>query len=333
MVSIYHSFFYLHIYDYSFSKSKRVASNPSQVKTFSIDSIMRHNQETSIEPINTSSSKFGVFYENQFVVLDDAKHVIGVDARDGRSLIIENLKNGKADKFLLSQSFHLFKTLVYDEKTGFLYSGGIDGHLHKYKINKASKLFQRVIDYGDLRIGLVISSHRFLDFVFFGGDRGRIRVLNLLTGELLPGSLETSIWYIYSLHVCVKSHDEIYLTVSGGESDYSDDKTDLFDVSGLFLNNPVMLQKYLSENLINDGEATLFQSSIIENQAETAQELFKKKDLYKAELNEMHLKYNHLKKKNDQLQNNKYMIKNKKLIPAKKKKKPKKKKNNKKKKK
>ena len=103
---------------------------------------MNHNQETPVEPIKSSSSKFGVMYENQFVVLDDAKHVIGVDARDGSNLIFENLQNQKADKFRWSQSsYNYISTLVYDKDTGFLYVGYKDGHLHQYKIDKASKSY------------------------------------------------------------------------------------------------------------------------------------------------------------------------------------------------
>ena len=59
-----------------------MASNPSQVKLFSIDSIMEHNQISPVKPIKSSTSELAVMYENNFVVLDDAKHVIGVNGRD-----------------------------------------------------------------------------------------------------------------------------------------------------------------------------------------------------------------------------------------------------------
>ena len=102
---------------------------------------MKHNQKTSIEPINASSSRFGVQYENQFVVLDDGKHVIGMDATDLKNLIFENLKNGKADKFRLSKSSDYYNTtLLYDEDTGLLYTGGTNGRLYKYKVNKTKKI-------------------------------------------------------------------------------------------------------------------------------------------------------------------------------------------------
>ena len=124
------------LFNHPLSLSKRYTTNPSQVKTFSIDSIMEHNQETSLEPINTSSTQFGVDYESHFVVLDDGKHIIGVDPingenlNKGKHLILENVQNGKADEFQASSSLGDFiSTLVYDEKTGSLYTGDTNGNL------------------------------------------------------------------------------------------------------------------------------------------------------------------------------------------------------------
>ena len=207
---------------------------------------MEHNKNTCIEPTNISSSKFGVEYENQFVVLDDAKHVIGVDANDGNNLILEHIENKKADKFGWSQSSDdYFTTLFYEEDTGFLYNCDDYGDLYKYKVHIESKSCKKVKDFGNLWIGSIISSHRFLDFVFLGGSNSKIKVLDLSTGKLLPGHLETAIGYIYSLQVCVKSPNHIYLTVSGYYPDYSDKKTDLFDLTDLLNVDSVILQKYL----------------------------------------------------------------------------------------
>ena len=263
---------------------------------------MEHNKFTSVEPINTSLSKFGVNYENQFVVLDDGKHVIGVDGSDGSKMILENVENGSNVKFEGSNSsFNNITNLFYDEDTGFLYSGDRNGHLSKYKIDTTTKNCQKVREYRNLRIGWINSSHRFLNFVFFVGDESKIRVLDLSTGELLPGCLETAIKCICSLQVCVKSHDQIYLAVSGGLSDYSDDKTDLFDVSGLLPNDPVVIQKFLTEYSIDQIETFLEQKIIIKSQAETIQKLTNKYKNYEAKFTNIQSIYDHLHKHNKEL--------------------------------
>ena len=207
---------------------------------------MNHNQETSIEPIISSSNKFGVEYQNNFVVLDDSNQVIGIDPSEATQMILENIENGKAGKIRWSRFYdNYIATLVYDEKTGLLYSGDRDGDLYQYKVDTASNTFKKVRNYGNIQVNEICSSHKFLDFIFFGGYGGRIKVLDLSTGELLPGHLETSIKFVLSFQVCVKSPSQIYLAVSGEVADYSEDKTDLFDISALISNNPGILEKYL----------------------------------------------------------------------------------------
>ena len=259
---------------------------------------MKHNQETTIQPYSISSSKFGVRFENQFVVLDDAEHVIGIDASVGTQLIFENILNGSRVNIRGRCSHNnLIKTLLYDRKTGFLYYGDNRSHLHKYKVDTASKTCQRIKGYGNLWIGRIHSSYQFLNFVFIAGSNSKIRVLDLTTDEFLSEYLETSIRFIYSLHVYSKSLNEIYLAVSGGGTDYSDDKTDLFDVSRLFLNDPVILGKLSSEHSFNNYENILDQLSVIKSQAEKIKDLTKDKETYKAELNKIQSKYKKVKKK------------------------------------
>ena len=260
---------------------------------------MNHNQQTCIRPINISSNIFEVNYEDKFVVLDDAKHIIGVDRKDRRSLIIENIQNGKADKFRCTRSGGGYITnLLYDKNTGSLYCGDDNGRLLKYKLNIAIKSFKLVRDFGDLGIGWITSSDRFLNFVFFGGSNREIRVLDLSTGELLPGDLQTSIDWIFSIQVCAKSEKQIYLAVSGSVRNYFDYKIDLFNISNLFLNDSVKHQKYLSENSINHKDTFLPQPSTLESK-EKVKKLIQEKDSYKLKFGEIHSKYNDLKEKHD----------------------------------
>ena len=240
---------------------------------------MELNQESIIVPINTSSCFFGVMYENNFVVLDDAKHVIGVDPFGGKFLILENIENGKSDKFeFIDFYLNNFSTLFYDDKTGFLFSGDTEGQLNQYKVDTASKSCKKKKEYGNLCIGEIFSSHRFLHFVFFGGSWGKIRVLDLSTGELLPGHLQTSMEWIYSLQVCVKNQDQIYLALSGFISKNSEDKTELFDITGLLPKDPIILQKLFLEYSIDCEGTILPHLSTDKSQEETMQKLTKERN-------------------------------------------------------
>ena len=261
---------------------------------------MEKNQETAVRPVNVSFNKFWIQLENQFIVLDDAEHVIGVDARDRSKLILENLKNGSTVRFAGRNSilFPIF-TMVFDEESRSLYCGYQFGRLHQYEVDTLNQTCKKVRDFGNLGIGCIRSCQRFMQFVFFAGSQSKIRILDLSTGELLPGYFKTSIKWIYSLQVSVKSANEIFLAVSGGDADYSEDKTDLFDLSGLLGKDPAILRKFTSQYLNN--EACIEQQSIIESQADMIKKLTKERDQYKAKFTEMESKYNDTKEKYDLL--------------------------------
>ena len=271
---------------------------------------MEHDQKTPVEPIKSSSSKFGVMYENQFVVLDDAKHVIGVDPGDTTNLILKNVENGSKVKFG-GNDFSKFyiSTLVYDEDTGSLYSGDSNGQLIQYKVDTANLTFEKVKDYGDLGIGWITSSHRFLHFVFFGGNDGKIRVLDLSTGNLLSGHIDTSIKDIRSLQVCLKNLKQIYLTVSGYESDYSNDKTDLFDITDFLLKDLIIFENTLPENSKNKNKTISKLQIGTKSQVDTIKKLTKKYKKYKTMYSDIKQKYDDLKKKHDTLRNKNKIIK------------------------
>ena len=271
---------------------------------------MEHNEKSPVEPVKSSSGEFCVKNDNQFIVLDDAKHVIGVSGRNSKKLILENVENGSKVEFeRLFFSFFYTLTLIFDEDTGSLYSGDIYGKLVQYKVDTANQICEEVKTYGNLGIDIITSSHRFLDFVFFGGIRGKIKVLDISTGKLLSGHIDTSIIIILSLQVCVKNPKQIYLAVSGTQTNYSNDKTDLFDITDFLQKDLVILQKNLSQNSKYQTQNIPDQQSITKSQIDTIKKLTKKYQKYKTMYSHIKQKYDDLKDKHDTLRNKNKIIK------------------------
>ena len=271
---------------------------------------MVHNQETPVKSINTSINYFGINNENQFVVLDDAKHFIGFYPNNSgrfypssaRTLILENVENGLMVKFNGMKSNNKYiTTMVFNQETGSLFSGDQDGHLIQHKVDITNKTCKEVKDFGKLGIGAIISFHRFLQFVFFGGNDGKIRVLDLSIGELLSGYIDTSIKYIRSLQVCVKNQNEIYLAVSGSARYPSEDKIDLFDISAFLLKDSVIIPKLYLEHQKNLNQQIFDEQSKIKSEAEIIKNLTQERDSYEAKYNEIQSKYDDLKEKYDHL--------------------------------
>lgn len=226
---------------------------------------MEQNKESSIPPIDTSSKKFGVEYENNFLVLDDAEHVIGVDAKNPKNLILENLSTGEKVKF--GGDVDCITTLIYDKNTETLLVGDKDGYVIQYKVDLQNPTCED-IKFFDLEIGEIFSSCKFMDYVFFGGDRSKIKVLNLSTGELLPGQIDTTIDDIYSLQICVVNETKIYLAVSGEYFSDPLDRSDLFDLS-LFFETEKIRKKYLDSN---DKFSLAFKLNKVEDELKNAKQ-------------------------------------------------------------
>ena len=122
--------------------------------------------------------------------------------------------------------------------------------------------------------------------------------------------LKTSIECIYSLQICKKSQEQIYLAVSGCYPDYSNDKTDLFDLTDMVENNSVMSLKLIEENVKSYDKTILKMQSFIKTQAETIRKLTQERESFEAELGEIHSKYNDLKEKYEVLQDKNTELKN-----------------------
>ena len=235
-------------------------------------------------------------------MLDDGKHVIGVSGRDAKKLFLENVENGSKVEFGESHLFGFYiSTLIFDEDTGSLYVGDTCGELVQYKVNTANLICKIVKYYEDLGIGAIRSSHRFMHFLFFGGTMNKIRVLGMSTGKLLPGHIDTSIRNIRSLQLCVKNPKEIYLTVSSNIHDYSDDKTDIFDLSHFIKDDPDIFQKFLTKYSMNQNSSE--EKSTKNLKTETIKNVTQERDSYKTKLIEMTSKYDDLKKNYNELRN------------------------------
>ena len=215
-------------------------------------------------PFYTSSSQFGVFFENNFVFTDDGKHLIGVDAGDSTRVRVEDITTFSS--FSFGKQSNVISTLICDQDSGTLLAGDFDGHLVQCDLDLVNKKARRVRDFGDsgdLGVGSVFSSSRFMQFVFFGGTK-RLKVFDLSSKEMLPGHIETGVQSIFSVRVCAVDKSRIFLTAVGLNYKYSSNKSDLYDLSDLITsvtvpNEMFEVFKYVSVSDLKSKEKELIQ--------------------------------------------------------------------------
>ena len=99
-------------------------------------------------------------------------------------------------------------------------------------------------EYGKVNVGSVQSSDYSGDIAVVGGINGSLRFINMRKGQLIGQSMETAIGEIWSVQLSRVSENAMHLTVGGVNSDYSNSKADVFDVSGMFnLNGKIKEEK------------------------------------------------------------------------------------------
>ena len=128
---------------------------------------MTQTSSQVVSPFYTPSSQFGVQFENNFVFTDDGRHLIGVDAGDSTRLRVEDITTGSSLGF--GKHGDVIFTLIFDQDSGTLLAGDYNNRLIQYDLDLVNKKFRQVRDFGDIRVGWVYSSFRFMQYVFFGG--------------------------------------------------------------------------------------------------------------------------------------------------------------------
>ena len=209
-----------------------------------------------VRPFYTSKSQFGVRYENNFVFTDDGRHLIGVDGTDSTRVCVEDIRTGS--RFGFGNHRDVISTLIFDNDSGTLLAGDWNDHVVQYDLDLVNKTFKLVRDFGDIGVGGVRSSFRFMQYVFFGGNNYKLKVFDLASKQMLPGHIETGVGWILSLQVCALDKSRILLAVVGYNYKYSSNQSDLYDLRDLMKDITTIPKQMLNpfENVrVSDLEA------------------------------------------------------------------------------
>ena len=108
--------------------------------------------------------------------------------------------------------------------------------------------------------------------MFFGGNKKKVKVVNVSSKEIIPEHIDTAIGQIHSLRVC-QTGKKVYLAIAGKNSDFSDNTSDLIDLKG-FLENISISYKFFPESYLDQAKKTIkSQAKIISRLTENCERL------------------------------------------------------------
>ena len=258
--------------------------------------MMNANSDSSVKISYKGNNNFQAAYLNHFLVLPDAKTIVGVDGSDREKLVMEDISEGKST--LIGKNSDEISSLLFHSPTQSLLVGDIDGYIKQYK--KLNGSFTLVKDYGDVDVGSIWSSAQVGQFAIFGGSNGSLVVIDIKNKMFIKGFLETAYESINSLQVCFTNYHRIFLSVSGIKPDFSSGKSNIFDITCMGRNDPSSFKNFPYKNLSEANQAILVQQMAIESLEEKIEGLNKYKyehAIYKQKLKEAEIKYQSLEKK------------------------------------
>jgi hypothetical protein len=133
----------------------------------------------------------------------------------------------------LAEFEHYVFSLLANEALNILWVGDSEGDIFQYVLGPKNvwKLQTKYSKYTDREIRSIRSLSRFGNLLFAGDNSSDVFVINTADKKILPGRIYTAIYHTNSLQICKVSPSKTYLTVTGKLSNYSRNKTDLFDIS------------------------------------------------------------------------------------------------------
>ena len=185
---------------------------------------------SSIKIRHKTQNEFYLRNENNFLVLPDAKTVVGADYSDREKLIVEDitLRNPRQ----IGKHDDVISTVLFDSLTQSLLVGDSSGHVKQYK--KENQSFTMVKDYGNVGVDEILSSTQVGRFAIFGGSKYLLVAIDISEQRLSPGRLKSPFLWTYTLQVCQGIGSNVYLSLGGEYPKYSSDASDFLDVTLLY---------------------------------------------------------------------------------------------------
>jgi hypothetical protein len=206
----------------------------------SLERIFKAKDESVVEGEFISETTFWCEYDDHFTVLSNERSIVGVEYKYGGKnnvILKEDILNDNphyGPQVFAILNLHNVYTILADEKTGALLAGDSIGNLVQYDLEDGHELKYYIF----LGIGSITSVKLLGKVAVFGGQYN-CTFIDLERRECITQkSLKTAVEGIYSVELITFvnrfNENKVYLTACGGKPDYTQKKTDIFDVTDVF---------------------------------------------------------------------------------------------------
>lgn len=273
-----------------------------------MNAIIKAKNKACLEPLFESAGYYHVKFENHFTILSDNNTIVGVDSEEQNLLMMEDITD-EITHTCIGTHQEQIKTISINESRDRIIIGEHDGHATQYQMTDGYWSIEK--EYGYIQVGKIMSSTIFGNLAVIGGNKNKIRLIDLKKKEFVEKPIETAIELVYSPHLCLDSRSVI-LTVGGLTPNYSKNKSDLFDVTNAYEENDLfdLIEKYPDSSVGSTLQSRNLKTHSTHNQKNTNQgklfnqqltqykdRLKKQKDQFQDEIDKKNKKIDKLKVK------------------------------------
>ena len=236
----------------------------SRIYRYDLQKVVSAEDGAIIQPDHQSKSMFYVRYDSNFTILSDEKTVVGVDYEgDSDVLILENITKYIDSSYLpirFGEHKRLIKTILYNKKINALLVGDTSGRVIQYDLGSSVTIRPKMVkDYGMFKIRSANSSANFGNLAVIGGEGQYLFIIiNMKTRQVIAKSEISAIKDVSSINLClINNNSQLALTLSGKISEYTEQKTDIYDITEVYCSSNDF-SKNLSQNILLSKKKSLF---------------------------------------------------------------------------
>ena len=189
-----------------------------------------------LAPDCATQMEYFVETDSAFCVLSDQSTVVGVSYADRNIIIKHSITDLSQPMVTYSANMGGVCTLRVDERQNVFFAGGFnfDGKVVQYDLSTG----QVVKAFDHVRVGAIWSSIRVDNLWIFGGiGESKFAVIDSVSRQVLGEPVESAILRIFSMTIWKiqgeNNHSQALLLTVGYDPNYSENKTDVFDITAL----------------------------------------------------------------------------------------------------
>ena len=204
---------------------------------------MRNQNLTQLVPGCVSLLEYFSFSDPSFCVLSDQATLVGVNEADWNTVTKQSIIDRSAPIVVYTANIGHVYTVAVDEPNNILFAGSSNlggGQVIQYDLSTG----QAVKNYAHVGIGRILSSASAkAGSLWLFGSRGssRFTVIDPISRRIVHSPVITAIRNIYSMTIGTvynsDSEDTVLLFIAGDDSEYANDRSDVFDITELTKRN------------------------------------------------------------------------------------------------